>query len=89
MKARIVITGQIAGNNILKTELCGYCNITQRFYNDYQLTFNSIKEAKSALRLAYASLCLDEPEMKGKMSGIRKSKNGKELYYDASKAIIF
>jgi hypothetical protein len=88
MKARIVVTGQLSGNNILKSNLSG-SHFIQKFYNDYHLFYNSIKEAKSALLLAYDSLCLDEPEMKGKMSGIRKSANNRELYYDASKAVIF
>jgi hypothetical protein len=88
MKTRIVIIGQMSGNHILKSQIGGYSEIQRRF-TDYVLTFDSLKLAKLSLKLAYEMLSADEPEIKDKMSGVRISANGKELYYDASKAVIF
>ncbi len=85
MKVQIRITGQIGGNYKLRSSLPDATESGQ--YNSFILDYNSIREAKQAIKKAYKSLIMDEPENKG-MSGIRKSKDNTSLFYDASKAVI-
>lgn len=87
MKVRIVITGQISGNFTLLREL-NNGNLKNGMFNSKIISFDTKSEAKKAINEAYKSLCNDEPQMKGLMCGIRKSKDSTSLYYDASKAEI-
>lgn len=88
MKAQIRITGQISGNFELARKMRNYTEKKNGMFNAFTFSYNSIKEAKDDLRQAYKSLCDDDPEMKGKLGGIRKSKDNSSLYYDASQANI-
>ena len=88
MYTAISITGQISGNFTLLSAIGhGYKKKDTQF-NGFEVKFRTKKEAITAIREAYNSLVQDEPERKGKLSGIRVNKNRTELYYDASKAII-
>lgn len=88
MKVTIYITGQINGNSHLATSINGAKEVTRTMFNGYALKFETKGEAVKAIREAYNSLCQDEPELKGRLGGIRVTKDRDVLYYDASKAII-
>jgi hypothetical protein len=87
MKVNIVITGQVSGNFTLLNKLN---NGTQKsgMFNSFILNFDKKSEAIKAIKAAYKSLCNEEPENKGLISGIRKNEDSTILSYDASKAII-
>ena len=87
MKVKIEITGQISGNFTLLRKL-NNGNLKNGMFNSKTISFDTKTEAKNAIKEAYKSLCKDEPEMKGNLGGIRKSKDNTSLYYDASKAVI-
>lgn len=89
MKSTITITGQISGNFRLRSALVGNSTTEEKtMFNGFRLHFGTKKEAVKAMRDAYNSLCRDEPEMKGRLSGISVDKGRTYLRYDASSAKI-
>lgn len=87
MKVQIVITGQVGSNNVLLKELNNGTSKNGMF-NGKILEFDTMGEAKKAIKEAYINLCNEEPDFKNVMGGIRKTQDNTTLYYDASKAII-
>jgi len=87
MKVQIVITGQISGNFTLLNKLDNGTS-KKGMLNGFILNFDTKAEATKAIKEAYKSLCIAEPEFKGLTSGIRKNEDSSVLYYDASKAVI-
>jgi hypothetical protein len=83
MKAQIHITGQIGGNFKLLSKLN---NGTKKegMFNSFFLTFNSVKEAKEAMKEAYKDLKQND-ELKWNE---RLINNYSILTYDASKAVL-
>ena len=89
MKSTITITGQISGNFTLRNALVGNSTTEEKtMFNGFRLHFDTKKAAINAIREAYNSLCKDEPEMKGRLSGISADKGRTYLRYDASNAKI-
>lgn len=88
MKAEIRISGQISGNFTLARKMRNYNEMRNGMFNSFVLTYSTIGEAKEDLKNAYRSLCDEVPELKGKMSGVRKFNDNSALYYDASKAEV-
>lgn len=90
MKALIEISGQINGNFTLKNKIerCdGSIQTNKTMFNGFRIHFETVEQAKKALKKAYKDLVYDEPEMKNKIAGI--SLYNETLMYDASKATIF
>lgn len=89
MKTEIIISGQINGNFKLASSLSGYGLVERKngMFNSIIMIYSAKKYAVKSLSGAYQSLIRDEPDQKGKLSGIRYNR-GHVLYYDASKAII-
>jgi hypothetical protein len=87
MKAQIYISGAISGNYTLLSQL-NNGNYKESMFNSKIVFFDSVTEAKKAIKNAYKNLCEDEPQIKSKMCKISKSKDNTSLYYDASKAIL-
>lgn len=91
MKTIIRITGQISGNFTLNNAIARNSFASDHgkgMFNSFWFKFDTKKEAKKAIRKAYKDLISDEPEMKGRLSGIRKSRDNEQINYDASQAII-
>ena len=86
MKSTIHVTGQINGNFTLARAIGG--ERRDGMFNSFYLDFQTKGAAREAIRKAYMSLTQDEPEMRGRIGGVRSNRSRTELYYDASKAII-
>jgi len=56
MKAQITITGQIGGNFKLKSALSNYSSIEGASFNSFHLNYDTIGEAKQAMRAAWRSI---------------------------------
>jgi hypothetical protein len=82
----IHVTGQISGNFTLARAIDCF-NVKKGNYNSFLMFFDSIKEAKKALKDAFYYLKSEELDFY-KNGGIRKDKNNNWLHYDASKAEI-
>lgn len=87
MITTIVIKGQIMGNNILRNKLVRNCIEAKElpFFN-HQITYQTKKDAKDAIKLAFKELAADEPDMVDKVGGIEAGKD--YIFYDASEAWI-
>jgi len=86
MKAKITITGQIHGNFTLLRNL-SYDTKQNGMFNSFHLYYNSVADAKKAIREAYHSIKNElDP---GNYQVISKNKDNTTLYYDASKAELY
>lgn len=90
MQATIIISGQYQGNTAILRKLSTYgqVKVSESRFNGFYVHYETKANAVKAMREAYNGLCQDEPEKKGKLSGIRASKDRTVLYYDASQATI-
>jgi hypothetical protein len=84
MKAQILITGQISGNY----KLLHACNTidsetNKTMFNGFKIVFNTMREARKAIKNAYKELKKDEPDFY-KAGGIGFYNDS--LSYDASTA---
>ena len=86
MKAAIFISGQISGNFRLKNA-CSTIDseLKKEIFNGFSLHFNTVKEARKAMKEGYKFLKSEEPEFY-KEGGINFFNN--TLSYDASTAKI-
>ena len=80
MKTTIVITGGISGNFKIKNAITCF-DITEGSFNSFLCNFETMKEAKEALKDAFKY-------MKKNDLNVELSKDKKTLYYDASTARI-
>lgn len=90
MKAYIEINGQISGNFTLRRKLVncdGSGEVKQTMFNGFIIAFNTLGQAKKAIRNAYKVLIDEEPEMKNRIDGIYMIDN-ERLYYGASAAKV-
>jgi hypothetical protein len=88
MKTEIHITGQISGNSTLRNAITtADCTERRGMFNSYILIFASKKAAVKALADGYKSLKREEPEIVGRIGGL-KYLRGHALTYDASRAAI-
>lgn len=86
MKAKIFIKGQISGNFTLLNNISSYHH-EEGMFNSFHCYFDSVKEAKKAIKDGYLSLKNDlDPDNYGVVS---KSKDNTSLSYDASTANVF
>lgn len=85
MKATITIKGQVNGNFKIRTAIIGGTNIETNG-GDYEIEFNTKKEAVQALNQAYKQLYKDDVIFAKNHGGMTKGKN--LFYYDASIAYI-
>ena len=83
MKATIQITGQLRGNFTLRNLLDNGNCVDGRF-GGYRISFNTIKEAKEAIRYANRMLRADSDSR----HCTRMSKDASSIGYDASSASI-
>jgi hypothetical protein len=84
MKATIIISGGIQSQNQLENLLI---EKTEMSYNDHYhkvMCYNSVKDAKEAIKKAYSQLKIDDPND----TFLYKSTDNKLLTYDAGKARI-
>lgn len=85
MKAQISITGQIHGNFVLLNNL-SYESKTNGMFNSYCLYYDSVKDAKKAIKEAYHSIRQElDPDNYGVVC---KSRDNSFLSYDASRATV-
>lgn len=85
MKAQIQITGQIMGNFTLLRKL-NSGDYTKNRFNSFTINFNTIGEAKKAMREAYKDLKKECKEQNIPLPSI--AKDASFLNYDASQANI-
>ena len=88
MKAQITITGQIGGNFKLRSKIsCNgdYSSIENGMFNSFYINFDTIGEAKKALRKAWKSI-KNEDDQTNWTDGLNKDCTN--LRYDASRAIL-
>jgi hypothetical protein len=86
MKAQITISGQINGNFKLKSAIAcngNYTNIISGMFNSFHINFDTVGEAKKALRKAWKQI-KSENENIFWHDGL--SKDCTNLSYDASQA---
>lgn len=89
MKAQIHITGQTSGNSKLKSIIASngnYSEIKGGIFNSYFILFDTVGEAKKAMRKAFREI-KNEDDSLNWHDGL--TKDGNTLTYDASKAVIF
>lgn len=85
MKARIFISGQISGNFKLLNNISSYEH-EKGMFNSFYCYFDSVKEAKKAIKEAYHSIKNElDP---GNYGVIYKAKDNSSLSYDASSARV-
>jgi hypothetical protein len=84
MKAQIHITGQISGNFTLLRKLNNGTKVDGMF-NSFHLYFESVGEAKKAMRQAWKSIKSEDDSLTWH-DGL--SKDCERLNYDASTAIL-
>lgn len=90
MKAIITITGQIGGNHTLSGAIASsylHEERTSGMFYSIKYHFNTMKDAKDAIRNAYKRLRNDGHDMGG-ITGVSRNKANTELSYDASYAIV-
>ena len=90
MKAIITITGQIGGNHTLSGAIASsylHEERTSGMFYSIKYHFNTMKDAKDAIRKAYKHLRNLGYDTTG-ITGIRRNSANTELSYDASKAIV-
>ena len=88
MKAQIIIIGQIGGNFKLKSKIScngNYTTIDKGMFNNYYINFDTVKEAKQALKKAWQSIKREDDELNW-TDGLNKGCTN--LRYDASAAIL-
>lgn len=84
MKAQITISGQISGNFAIARALPCYSeNVTRGMFNSFIIVFDTVGEAKKALRSCCKSLKENQWN-----TLVSISKSNDFLSYDASKAIL-
>ncbi len=83
MKVQIRISGQIQGNNRLLAKLNNY-GVKQGMFNSYTIPYDSVKEAKEAIRQANRQFKQDSPIN----SRLSMERDASALYYDCSTAEI-
>lgn len=84
MKAQIHITGQPNGNSILLSKLNNGTYKTGMF-NSYFINFDSVGEAKQALRKAWIEIKSENDNLHWRNGIIN---NCTQLVYDSSKAVL-
>ena len=90
MKTIITITGQIGSNHTLSGAIASsylHEERTSGMFNSIKYHFNTMKDAKDAIRKAYKKLRNEGHDTKG-ITGVRRNSINTELSYDASKAVI-
>ncbi len=83
MKAQIHITGQIGGNFKLRNALSNYTSIEGASFHSFHLNYDTIGEAKKAMRAAWKSI-KSQDDNTNWHDGL--SKDLTTLSYDASVA---
>jgi len=84
MKAQIIISGQISGNYKLRSAcMTNNCEDYRQNFNGFKLVFNTMKEARKAIKDGYRWLKSEEPDFY-RDGGIGLYKDS--LSYDASVA---
>jgi hypothetical protein len=84
MKTKIIITGQINGNFILKSAIKTWdCEDSRLPFNGFKLVFNTKKEAKKAMWEVFKYLKQNEPDF---VSMDDYSAKRGVILYDASRA---
>lgn len=83
MQVQIRITGQIGGNYSLLSKLNNY-GVKQGQFNSFTIPYDSVKEAKEAIRQANKEFKQESPVN----SRLYMSRDAKRLSYDCSTAEI-
>jgi hypothetical protein len=86
MKAKIQISGQIGGNFTLLNKLNTIDDYKKTMFGGFLINYNTIGEAKKAMKAAYKELKQECKESNCALPSI--SKCSEYLSYDASKAKI-
>lgn len=90
MKTTITITGEISGNHTLSGAIASsflHEERTSGMFYSIIYHFNTMKDAKDAIRKAYKQLRNEGRDTNG-ITGVRRNSINTELSYDASKAIV-
>ena len=85
MKATVIISGQISGNFTLKHAVQTFDCEVEKYFNGFMLHFNTMAEARKAMKQAYKELKEEEPDFY-KDGGIQLYND--VLSYDASTASL-
>lgn len=86
MKAQITINGQINGNFYLKSAIScngNYTSIEKGSFNSFHINFDTVKEAKNALRKAWKQIKSEAENIRNR-DGLNQDCTN--LNYDASTA---
>jgi hypothetical protein len=86
MKAQVTITGQVNGNFTLKSAIAcngNYSSIEKGMFNSFHINFDTVGEAKNALRKAWKSIKSEDENLLNR-DGLNKDYTN--LRYDASQA---
>lgn len=63
MKAQIIVSGQISGNYTLLHACSTFDSETSKtMFNGFKIVFNTMKEARQAMRNGYKALKAEEPD---------------------------
>jgi hypothetical protein len=88
MKAQVTISGQIGGNFKLKSKIAcngNYTSIENGMFNSFYINFDTVGEAKKALRKAWKQIKSEDDSLTN-FDGMNKDYS--VLNYDASKAVL-
>ena len=88
MKAQITISGQINGNFKLKSKIAcngNYTSIEKGVFNSFHINFDTVGEAKKALRKAWKSIKSENDNLHWRNGIIN---NCTQLVYNSSKAVL-
>ena len=88
MKTFIEITGQINGIFLLKSLIESNSIKTDKTLFGFRVYFNTVKDAKTAMRTAYNKIIAEKPEMKNHIGGVSII-NNERLLYDSSSAVMY
>ena len=89
MKAVITISGQPNGNFYLKSKIASngnYTSIENGRFTSFYINFDTVGEAKKALKGAWKDIKSESESKRGRYEGL--SKDFTNLHYDASEAKI-